>query len=121
MVGDLEQIPAATVARDGLEDIFVVIVLQVTGEQDPLLPHGEAKHDRGAVDGAPVGQDAIRQGVARRPQDLDANIAQRQQVAPQHASPRNAVASGGGTKLDHAGSLAVHAGLDKAADRVARE
>jgi hypothetical protein len=75
-MGDLEQVPAPSVARDGLEDVLVVVVFEVPSEQGPLPPHAHSQYDGRAVDGATVGEDAVGHGVAWRPQDLHARVTQ---------------------------------------------
>jgi hypothetical protein len=59
VMSHLQQVPACTVARDGREDVLVVIVLQVAGEQDALPADGGCEHDGGPVDGAAVREHAI--------------------------------------------------------------
>jgi hypothetical protein len=51
-MSDLEQVPASAVARDGVQQVVVAILLQVAGEQGPLLTDAHGQHDGGVVDGA---------------------------------------------------------------------
>ena len=83
MVGDLEQVPRPAIVGDDLEQVEFVVVLEVAGEQDPLPADAHREHDRGAVDGTAVGQDAIGDGVPWRPQDIDPGIAETERVALQ--------------------------------------
>ena len=93
-MGHLEQVPAAAVAGDALEQVGVVVVLEVTGEQDPLAADAYGEHDRGPVDGPAIGQDAVGDGVLGRPQHLDPGCAQIERVTLRQASAGDAVARG---------------------------
>lgn len=55
VMGDLEQVPAVVAPGEGLEQVGVVVVLGVSGEQDVLLTDVDREHDGGAVDGTPIG------------------------------------------------------------------
>jgi len=54
VVGDLQQVPAVAATAERFEQIGVVVVLRVSGEQDVLLTDVDREHDGGAVDGSPV-------------------------------------------------------------------
>lgn len=120
VVGDLEQVPSSAVVGDPLEQVVVVVVLEVAREQDALAADAHRQHDRGAVDGAAIGQDPVGDGVLRRPQDVDASLAQHERVPLGEAAARDIVAHGRGPQLEHPAALGVHLGLDDAADPIAR-
>jgi len=120
-MGHLEQIPWPVVVGDPFEEVVVVVVLEVAGEQDALLPDAHRQHDRGAVDGATVREDPVRDGVCRRPQDVDAGLAQRERIALGEASSWDVVAEGRGPQLEHATALGVHVRLEDTADSIARQ
>ena len=61
MVGHLEQVPAVAAPGERLEQIGVVVILRVSGEEDVLLRDVDREHDGRAVDGAPVGQGPVGQ------------------------------------------------------------
>ena len=105
MVGDLEQVPAASVLRDDLEQVGVVVVLEVTGEQDPLSADAYGEHQRGPVDGPAVGQDAIGDGVLRWPEHLHAGVTEGEGVALRQAVTSDAVAPGRRTQLEDGAAL----------------
>ena len=54
MVGDLEQVPSPALIVDALEDIEVMVILEVAGEEDALAPDTDGQHDRRAVDGSAI-------------------------------------------------------------------
>jgi hypothetical protein len=54
VVGDLQQVPAVAASGERFQQIGVVVVLRVSGEQDVLLTDMDGEHDGGAVDGPPV-------------------------------------------------------------------
>ncbi len=119
-MGDLEQVPALAVVHDGGEDIGIVVVLEVTGEQKALVAQADREHDRCPVDGTPVAEHAVGDGLPRWPQYVDADAAQRQAVPLEQAHAADAVPRCRRPQLTHAGTLAVHVRLGDAADGVAR-
>jgi hypothetical protein len=120
VVGDLEQVPASPVVGHVLEQVQVVVVLEIAGEQQALLPQPNRKHDGGAVDGAAVGEHPIGEGLARRPEHIDLCMAERKRVALHEADPVGAVTPGCGAQLLDAGALAVHGRLGEATHAIAR-
>ena len=120
MVGNLQQVPPLAVPRQRRQDVLVVVVLQVARQQQALPSGRDCQHDGGAVDGAPVGEHPVRQGMARRPDDFHRDLPERHAVSLQHAHPRDAMACRHGPQLDDASAFAVHASLNDPADGVAR-
>jgi hypothetical protein len=51
VVGDLEQIPAPAITRDGLQQVLVAVLFEVTRKQRSLATDVDREHDRGVVDG----------------------------------------------------------------------
>jgi hypothetical protein len=76
VVRDLEQVPALAVVSDPVEQVRVVVVFRVTGEQDALAPQADGEHDGGAIDGASVGEDPVGKRLFGRPEHVDPRHAQ---------------------------------------------
>lgn len=51
VVGDLEQIPAPAITRDGLQQVVVAVLFEVTRKQRSLATDADREYDRGVVDG----------------------------------------------------------------------
>lgn len=120
VVGDLEQVPAPAISLDHLQQVGIAVLLEITGEQDPLLAEPDAEHDGGVVDAATRAGGGRRQPIPRRPQHLDGGCTEREGRALEQADPTDVEPSGRSPQFAHAGAVTVHPGLCDAAHGVAR-
>jgi hypothetical protein len=119
-MGDLQQVPASAIVRHGVEQVAVAVVLEIPREQDALAAQADREHDRGVVDGPAIGQESVGDRRFRGPEHVHAGLPQRERVSLGHTTSRDAEAHRRRTQLEHPRTPRPHAGLDDAADTVAR-